>query len=176
MKSAGSPKARAFVSLAHVQKFERLLGWLRLGTFTGVLLIVGLLSLSDNVGSRYIRAASAAKNLVFSYVPASGSGLAGAVDLPVGIDTALHFVVWTSVSFLALTLRPGFISRANVLLGLLALSASIEVGQEYLSMSRTAELSDALANAAGIGVGALAAGPLLLLASVLRSGLRIAQR
>ena len=52
----------------------------------------------------------------------------------------------------------GFVERINLAVTLFALSAMIEVGQQYLSSSRMAEVSDLLANGVGLTVGFIGAG------------------
>ncbi len=157
MKSAPHPEARPSRLQALFDRVELIPSWLRFGCFTTVLAVVGVLSLSDSVGASYTQPIAFAMKLVSALVPGSGLNPVGAVDLPGGIDTLGHFVVWGSVGFMASVLIPAAASRINALSALWALSALIEVGQKYLSHSRAAQLSDLMANGTGLVVGSVVA-------------------
>lgn len=73
--------------------------------------------------------------------------------IPVGLDTIGHFIAWGLVGLIAADTAQTIEVKANRYVALVALSAVVEVGQHYLSFSRSAQLTDLIANAAGLAVG-----------------------
>lgn len=155
--SARSSRPFALSKRALLQNVVLIPSWVRFGFFAIVLASVGFLSLSDSVGASYTKPIIAAKSIVSALVPGSGLSPVGPADLPVGTDTAGHFILWGCVGFMASTLISGLGSRVNALFGLWALSGLIEAAQRYLSFSRSAEISDLVANGTGLLLGGLAA-------------------
>lgn len=119
---------------------------------------IGAVSLSDSLFKRPIGIVlGTLLDLGLRFIPGAGAFTAGGyLDIPLGRDTLGHFVAWGMIGFVA----AGVFRRARwrlLLLGaLFALSALIEVGQQYLSWSRSAELSDLAANGFGLVAGFVA--------------------
>ncbi|MGB0115072.1 MAG: hypothetical protein WBP59_17765 [Ilumatobacteraceae bacterium] len=73
-------------------------------------------------------------------------------------DTVVHVLVWGAATLLIGLTVWTWRGLALAALGLLAVSACVEIAQGAYSSSRSVEASDAVANALGVGVGvALAA-------------------
>lgn len=87
----------------------------------------------------------------------SGQLTAATLDmLPFATDTISHAVVWGVVGLGAAGTVRTIAGRLNLAWALFTLSALVEVGQQYLSFSRSAELSDLAANGVGLAVGMVA--------------------
>lgn len=74
-------------------------------------------------------------------------------DVPLAYDTAGHFAMWFLAAALGWWLLHHKTSPLVLGLGLVAVSAGIEVGQGFLSSTRTPDVQDLLANAIGVSVG-----------------------
>jgi small-conductance mechanosensitive channel len=113
---------------------------------------VSILSLSDRAPSMLVATARA---LIGGLIPAGATSLlAGLVRaIPVAPDVVGHAVVWAVISLLACGLVRSSIARLNLAIGLVALSAVIEVGQQVATWSRSASLSDLVGNAVGVTAG-----------------------
>ena len=89
------------------------------------------------------------------------------VGSPVDWDTLGHFAMWGVIGLLAGLHRSKPLHRIWLWSALFALSAAIEVGQQLLSHSRAAEVSDLMANGVGLAVGITVGGVLHGVASTL---------
>ena len=124
----------------------------------GFLAVLGIASLADSgVGSGGMALMRSAF-MGLRMIPGGGLGIGLVSALPFAADTISHFLAWTAVGLLAAGLAQGFVERINLAVTLFALSAMIEIGQQYLSSSRMAEVSDLLANGVGLTVGFIGAG------------------
>ena len=85
---------------------------------------------------------------------------------PLAWDTIGHFAAWMIIGLLAGLLPGRALERVRTAIGLFALSAAVEVGQAHLSFSRSAEMTDLLANGAGLAVGITIGAVLLGVASL----------
>ncbi len=120
---------------------------------SAVLLAVCVMTLSDSILVPLRLARNAALRVLAGLEAGSGLDLISRSDLPVGLDTIGHFLAWTTIGFLAAGLARSAVARIGLFAGLLTLSGLLEIGQRYLSWSRTAELSDLVANGVGLGLG-----------------------
>jgi hypothetical protein len=129
---------------------------LRRLTMAVTLLTVAVLSLSDGILGPMRAGASTAVDVGRAVETETGVELGSRFSPPVEADTIGHLVLWTGVGLVAagLATRPG--ARLRLALGLFALSAAVEVGQRYLSSTRSAEITDLAANGVGLTVGFLA--------------------
>lgn len=132
----------------------------------GVLLVIGVASLSDTIFKGPIgELLSFVFYLGLRIVPGTEAFTAGGrFDLPIGKDTIGHFVAWAMVGMVAAGVFKRWQWRVVTFVSLFVLSALIEVGQQYLSWSRSAEFSDLAANGFGLvaGFGAFIIGELVL--------------
>lgn len=120
----------------------------------GGLLVVAGLSLSD-------QAPRLVADLLMTLpriLGVRGGGLTSAVQdqIPLGLDTIGHGAVWGVVGFMAAGTVRSARHRITLLSALFFLSALFEAGQQYLSWSRSASLSDLVANGVGLMIGMLA--------------------
>jgi hypothetical protein len=69
----------------------------------------------------------------------------------------VHIAVWGAATALVGLTIWTWRGLAGAAAGVLALSLAVEVGQGVYSTSRSVEMSDALANAAGVALGTLGA-------------------
>lgn len=120
--------------------------------------VVIALSLSDRAFPLVWRAVSLALTTAHrvsdlfrlgSIVP-DGASSAGS---PVDWDTLGHFAMWGFIGLLAGLHRSRPLHRFWLWSALFALSAAVEVGQQLLSHSRSAEITDLWANGVGLAVG-----------------------
>jgi hypothetical protein len=72
-------------------------------------------------------------------------------------DAIVHIAVWGAATALVGLTIWTWRGLAGAAAGVLALSLAVEVGQGVYSTSRSVEMSDALANAAGVALGTLGA-------------------
>lgn len=127
--------------------------WIHLCVVLAVVCVVGVFSLSDSIVGPADHAPSILRFLARQLAAGNGMGGGFRQSLPFGGDTIMHFVGWSGVGFLAAGLLSRFADRMNLLLGLVTLSGLFEVGQRYLTSSRSAELTDLMANGTGLLVG-----------------------
>jgi hypothetical protein len=120
------------------------------------LVTVGALSLSDGILGPVRAGASTAVEVGRAVELGTGVDLASRSTVPVDADTLGHFVLWAGVGVVTAGFARRPAARIQLALGLFALSGAVEVGQRYLSSSRSAELSDLMANGVGLAVGFLA--------------------
>lgn len=130
--------------------------YLRVGLVVAVVAVVGVFSLSDSILGPLGHAMSGAADVIRTVADTTGIALGRRADLPVATDTLGHLAAWSVVGFAAAGVMTQPLHRINVLLGLLVVSALFEVGQRHLSWSRSAELSDLVANGVGLVVGFVA--------------------
>lgn len=131
----------------------RISRWFHLSITGCVLAIIGIASLSDSVRGSGARGLVEFVHTGATIIPGYRFGIDVLAGLPFDGDTIGHFVAWTMVGIVAAGLVDGVVERLNVLLSLFALSALIEVGQRHLSSSRSAEVTDLMANGVGLAVG-----------------------
>ncbi len=120
---------------------------------SAVLFAVCVMTLSDSILVPLRLARNSALQVLGTLEAGSGFDLVSRSDLPVGLDTLGHFVAWTAIGFLAAGVARGAVARVGLFVSLFTLSALLELGQRHLSWSRTAELSDLMANGIGLGLG-----------------------
>ncbi len=125
--------------------------WIHALAVAAALAVVGVVSLSDTL-LPINRAMNLTRRTLGRATANVGTDIATDMAIPIGTDTIGHFIIWAMIGLLAAGLCHG-IRRLNLFLGLFALSALIEVGQRHLSWSRSAELSDLVANGVGLGLG-----------------------
>lgn len=131
----------------------RLIRWIRAWAVAAALAVVCVLTLSDSVMGPLRRVGRLGLRVIRRAESDSGFDLVSRPDLPVQSDTIGHFLAWAAIGLVAAGLARGARARVQLFLGLLVFSAFLEVAQEYLSWSRTPELTDLAANGAGLIVG-----------------------
>ena len=117
------------------------------------LLTVAVLSLSDGILGPVRAGASSAFEVGRAVEMGTGVDLASRSSVPIDADTLGHLVLWAAVGLVAAGLATRSMARIRLAVGLFALSGLVEVGQQYLSSSRSAELTDLAANGVGLVVG-----------------------
>lgn len=118
---------------------------------------VGAVSLSDRAPSLTRALLRAGREIFHRVELRAGVDLLHRSDIPLEWDTAGHLVLWTVVGALATLAFARRRGLVLVILGLVALSAAVELAQARYSATRLAEWRDLEANAVGITVGAVVA-------------------
>ena len=126
----------------------------------GALGAVTVLTLSDSILGPLRRTAARGLAGVRGVESVTGVDMVSRSDLPAAPDIIGHVVLWSVVGLLTWGVARTWAVRLGLLVGLFALSALLEVGQQYLSWSRAAELSDLAANGVGL-VGGFAVAAVL---------------
>lgn len=126
---------------------------LRTSVFFAFLAVIGVLSLADRAPNAVKaglgvgqRAGSVAERTI-------GFDLLDRGDIPLAFDTAGHLVLWAVAGALASVTFGRRTSRSFIIVALITLSASVELGQGLLSATRHPEVTDLVANGIGIGIG-----------------------
>ncbi len=118
---------------------------------------VGLLSLSDRAPGYSVVGLRRGRSLVRSIEARSGHNWLDRSDIPLAWDTAGHLALWAVAGLLTWAALGRRLGAPFIIVGLISLSAGIEVAQVLLSSTRMAELSDVAANGAGVTLGVLCA-------------------
>jgi len=127
--------------------------WIHFGALVAVVCLVGVLSLSDSLVGPIADLMSIIGRLSRQLLSGDSFGAGRRPSLPLATDTLMHFGGWAGVGFVAGGLLAAAADRVNLALGLVTISAFFEAGQRYLTSSRSAELSDLVANGAGLTLG-----------------------
>jgi len=121
--------------------------------FFGFLSAIGLLSFAD-------RASDTVKGAwgVVQRVGSFGERLIGLDvvdrgDIPLAFDTLGHLMLWGIAGMLAYAAFGRRTSRSFLIISLITLSAGFEIGQRFLSSTRTPQLTDLAANTVGVIMG-----------------------
>ena len=126
---------------------------LRWALFSTFLIGVGLLSLADRAPGRVVDELRRVRAVGQRVEYRLGIDWVDRGDIPLAWDTAGHIVLWSVAAMLGFLALHGRVGVVVLALALLTLSAAVEVGQAFLSSSRSPELTDLMANGAGIALG-----------------------
>jgi len=132
---------------------------LRTFVFFAFLAGIGVLSLADRAPNAVKSALGVGQRVGSVGERTVGLDLLDRGDIPLAFDTVGHLVLWAVAGALASATFGRRTSRSFIIVMLITLSASVELGQGLLSATRRPELTDLVANGVGIciGVGAASA-------------------
>lgn len=127
--------------------------WLPATAFTGLAGAVGVLSFADRAPGTTQAILRRVRSVGQRVEQRSGYDLIDRGDVPVAFDTAGHLVLWFLAGLIGWWAFHRRTTPAFLALCLFTVSAGIEVGQSYLSTSRSPDIFDLVANGAGIALG-----------------------
>ncbi|MEM9131809.1 MAG: hypothetical protein AAF962_09405 [Actinomycetota bacterium] len=127
----------------------------RLATLVFVALagLVAVLSFADRAPGLVRRGLRASVRLSNAIEDATGLSVIDARDLPYSWDLVGHFALWLTVAVVGWWTYRRRLPATVLALVLFIGSYAVEIGQSYLSTTRTPDPQDLVANALGIAVG-----------------------
>lgn len=134
--------------------------------FFGFLVTIGLLSLADRAPDLVKAGWSGVQNVGSMVEQRVGLDLVDRGDIPFDFDTLGHLGLWGIAGALAYLAFGHRTSPWFLMVSLFTLSAGVEVGQRFLSTTRTPDVIDLLANGVGIACGVVLAMLVLSVASL----------
>lgn len=123
------------------------------GVFVALAVAVAVLSFADRAPELVRQGLRASVRLSTSIENATGLDVVDARDLPYSWDVVGHFGLWLAVAVAAWWAFRRRLSALALGLTLFIVSYAVEIGQSYLTTTRTPDPRDLLANALGIAVG-----------------------
>lgn len=127
------------------------------GVFIALAGVVAVLSFADRAPDLVRQGLRASVQLSTAIEDATGLSVFDARDLPYSWDLVGHFALWLSVAVVGWWTFRRRLSALTLALTLFIGSYAVEIGQAYLSTTRTPDPQDLVANALGIAVGMTAA-------------------
>lgn len=123
------------------------------GVFVALAGAVAVLSFADRAPDLVRQGLRASVRLSTAIENATGLDVVDARDLPYSWDVVGHFGLWLAVAVAAWWAFRRRLSALALGLTLFIVSYAVEIGQSYLTTTRTPDPRDLLANALGIVVG-----------------------
>lgn len=133
--------------------FGRLGRTTRFIVFTGFLMALGVLSFADRAPDQARGGLRASRDIGRWGERATGIDVFDLSDIPLEWDTVGHVLMWFAAAILASAAFGRLLRHATIGFLLVSLSAGIEIGQHFLSSSRSPTLSDLIANIVGVVAG-----------------------